>query len=90
VRLGRELGIGDEVSSAIDVQTCPLEQLAFSLEFDRHLVVEDGVDNVSGVDVLITRIPVLFVIVILVVMPVEGAYDLCGVILNNLLSVNIL
>lgn len=43
VRPGGELWIRDEASGVVDVQTCPLEQ--------RHFATEDGVDDVSGIDI---------------------------------------
>ena len=90
MRPGKNLWIDDEISNVVDIQARPFEKLAFLLGFNGHFATKDRVDDVGGVDVLITRILVLFVIVVLAVTPVGGACSLGGVILNNLLRIDIL
>jgi len=70
MRSGGKLWIKDEVSSVVDVQTCPLEKLAFPLGFNRHFTAKDGMDNISGIDVLMMMIMVLFIIIVLTVTPI--------------------
>jgi len=48
------------------------------------------VHNVSGIDILMMRITVLFVVVVLMITPVGGTHGLCSIILNDLLCINVL
>lgn len=61
MKTGRKIWINDEISSTIDVQACPFENIAFLFGFDRHFATKDGVDDVGGIDILMMRISVLFV-----------------------------
>jgi len=64
VRLGRELWVGDEVVGVGNIQTCPHKQFALTFRLDGHFSTEERVDDVCGIDILMTRISILFIIVI--------------------------
>jgi hypothetical protein len=65
VRPGWKPRIGEEAVSVGDAQASPFEQFALAFGIQRHLSTEDGVDGFGASDVLMTRISVLFVIVVM-------------------------
>jgi hypothetical protein len=88
VRPGRELGIGDEVVGVDNVQAGLLEQLALTLGLQGHLSTKDRVDGFGGIDVLVTRISILFVVI--TVTPRSIVNGPWSIILSKLLGVDVL
>jgi len=48
------------------------------------------VDDISGIDILMMRISVVFVVFIVIVTSIGGVCNLCSVILDDLLGINVL
>jgi hypothetical protein len=63
---GWEPVIGDEVIGVDDAQTSPLQQLALMLGLYKHIFTKDGVDSFGGIDILVMRISILFVITVVI------------------------
>jgi hypothetical protein len=80
VRLGWKPGIGDEAVSVGDAHASPFEQFALTFGLQRHLSAEDGVDGFGGSDVLMTRISVLFVIIIVTISSLCVVVSPCSVV----------
>jgi hypothetical protein len=88
---GREPGIEDEVIGMDDVQTCAFEQLVLTLGLQGHLSAKDGVHGFGGIDVLVMRISILFVIVVIItVTPRSIVNSSWSIILSKLLGVDVL
>jgi hypothetical protein len=66
------------------------EQFALVFGLQRHLSTEDGVDSFGGSDVLMMRIPVLFVIVIITISSLYVMVSPCSVVDSELLGVDVL
>jgi hypothetical protein len=62
--------------------------LAFELQ--RHLSAEDEVDGFGGSDILMTRIYILFIVVIVTISPLCVIVSPCSIIGNELLGVDVL
>ena len=69
VRPRREPWIDDEVVGIGHVQASVGEQLALSLGLDGHSAPNDGVDVVSWLDILVTRICVFIIVVLVMLLP---------------------
>jgi hypothetical protein len=90
VGLGRKPRIGDEVVGVDDVQTGTFEQLALMLGLQGNLSAKDGVDGFGGIDILVTRISILFVVVVITVASRSIVNGPWSIILSKLLGVDVL
>jgi len=88
VGLGGKLWVDDWAIGTIHVQAESLEEFSLPLGFDRDFPYEDGMDNVSLVDVLVAWISVLVFILVLVIAPIALPRCFSGVALNGLLCVD--
>jgi hypothetical protein len=90
MRPGQKPGVGDEAINIGDTHASPFEQFALVFGLQRHLSAEEGVDGFGGSDVLMTRIPVLFVIVIITISSLCIMVGPCSIVGSELLSVDVL
>jgi hypothetical protein len=58
-------------------------------ELQRHLSTEDGVDGFGGSDVLVMRIPILFIIVVITISSLCVVVGPCSVVGSELLGVDV-
>jgi hypothetical protein len=66
------------------------EQFVLVFGLQRHLSAKDGVDGFGGSDVLMMRIPVLFVIVVIAISSLYVMVGPCSVVDSELLGVDVL
>jgi len=87
MRPGGKLWISNNTVGAVYIYACPSGEFSFPFGFDRYFATENGMDDVSWVDVLVARILVLVLIFVLTVAPIVLAYGFRGIALGGLLCV---
>jgi hypothetical protein len=90
VRPGWKPRIGDEAVSVGDAHASPFEQFALVFGLQRHLFAKDRVDGFGGSDVLMTRISILFVIVVVTILLLCIVLSPWNIIGSELLGVDVL
>jgi len=88
VRPGRKFRIGDQTVCVVHVEAGSLQELSFSLRLDGNFASKDGVDHVSGIEILVSWVPILVVVFVFVTMPVLLPVFLGRIVLSSPLRVD--
>jgi len=62
MRPGGKFRISGQTICGVYVEASSLQKLSFSLRLDGNFASKDGVDHVGGIDVLVSRVPILVVV----------------------------
>ena len=84
MRLGREFWIDNQTVCAVHVEASSLQEFSFSLRLDGNFASKYGVDQVSGIDILVSWVPILVVVFVFMTVPILLPVILGRIVLSSL------
>ena len=84
MRPGREFRISDQTVCAVHVEAGSLQEFSFSLRLDGNFASKYGVDQVSGIDILVSWVPILVIVFVFVTVLVLLPVILGRIVLSSL------